>query len=176
VLRKVPSIDGADKKVDEGSGHTLSKEDAAQEQWSDIVRTQIHFNEIVYRLRQSTATVVLAAFGAAIAGFVTKPNAHVLIGGWSVQLSTPIVVVGLFFLLVGFVLDRFYYYKLLIAAVGVAEKVERSYDLPAKLSVALSAAVSRRHAWRMINVFYIGGLAIGGALILFLNYATVDLQ
>jgi hypothetical protein len=32
----------------------------ARDPWSDVIRTQIHFNEIIHRTRQLTATIVIA--------------------------------------------------------------------------------------------------------------------
>jgi hypothetical protein len=69
-------------------------------------------------------------------------------------------------------MDRLYYYKLLLAAVAVGEQLERTYDLPAKLTLTLSKAVSRRHAGTVVNLFYIGGFIIGCILLIVLAIGT----
>jgi hypothetical protein len=157
--------------IKEDDGLSASAKDIARDQWSNVVRTQIHFNEIIHRTRQLTVTVIAAAFGAAIASFAAKPAGHLTLEAFSVNvpIATPLVILGLIFLAVGFLMDRSYYYKLLLGAVEVGEHLETTYDLPAKLTITLSKAVSRRRANIIINLFYIGGLLIGGILLLVLT-------
>jgi hypothetical protein len=122
-----------------------------------------------------TVTVVAAAFGAALASFAAKTAGHFTIEAFSVSIpiAVPLVLLGLIFLAIGFLMDRFYYYKLLLAAVEVGEYLETRYDLPAKLTITLSKAVSRRHANTIIYLFYIGGLLIGGVLLLVLTIGAL---
>jgi hypothetical protein len=135
-------------------------------------------NEIIHRTRQLTVPVVAAAFGAAIAAFAAKPAGHLTFEAFnlSVPIAPPLVFLGWIFLLIGFLMDRLYYYKLLLAAVAVGEQLERTYDLPAKLTLTLSKAVSRRHAGTVVNLFYIGGFIIGCILLIVLALAPKDAQ
>jgi hypothetical protein len=103
--------------IKEDDGPSTSSKDVARDQWSNVVRTQIHFNEIIHRTRQLTVTVVAAAFGAAIAAFAAKPAGHLTFEAFnlSVPIAPPLVFLGWIFLLIGFLMDRLYYYKLLLA-------------------------------------------------------------
>jgi hypothetical protein len=148
-------------------GLSASSKDVARDQWSSVVRTQIHFNEIIHRTRQLTMTAVAAAFGAAFASFATKTPTNLTIEAFqlSVPSATLLVVLGWTFLLIGYLMDRVYYYKLLLSAVAVGEELENTYDLPAKLTTALSKKVSRRRANIVIHLFYAGAFLAG--LVLF---------
>lgn len=53
---------------------TASRYDVAKDQWSSVIRVQIHFNEAIQRTRQLTATAVVAAYGATLAYFVANSS------------------------------------------------------------------------------------------------------
>jgi hypothetical protein len=154
------------------------EKETARAQWVEINRTLTHFNEIIHRTRQLTATVVLAAFGAALAAFSAQPTFKIPLVSWlpPLHVATVIIMLGLILLAVGYAIDRGYYFKLLLAAVGVAERLEQEYKLPAKLTLELSESVSRKRARITILSFYGAGVLIGLLLALFINYATAPIS
>jgi len=145
-------------------GLSASSKDVARDQWSSVVRTQTRFNEIIHRTRQLTMTAVAAAFGAAFASFATK-SANLTIEAFqlTVPSATLLVVLGWTFLLIGYLMDRLYYYPLLLSAVVVGEDLENTYDLPAKLTTALSKKVTRRRANIVVQLFYIVAFSLGSS-------------
>src|SRR3712207_1436446 len=118
----------------EDTGGSAARYDVAKDQWGSVIRAQIHFNEAIQRTRQLTATIVLATFGASAAFFATHP--HTLVVGFlglpPVHVTTPVIILGLLFLGVGYLTDHRYYYRMLVAAVQVGEAIERDYGLPAQ--------------------------------------------
>jgi len=154
-------------------GLSASSKDVARDQWSSVVRTQTRFNEIIHRTRQLTMTAVAAAFGAAFASFATK-SANLTIEAFqlTVPSATLLVVLGWTFLLIGYLMDRLYYYPLLLSAVVVGEDLENTYDLPAKLTTALSKKVTRRRANIVVQLFYIGAFLVGLIILLALTFGT----
>jgi len=119
-------------------------------------------------------TAVAAAFGAAFASFATKSPTHLTIEAF--QLSVPsailLIFLGWTFLLIGYLMDRMYYYKLLLSAVAVGEDLENAYDLPAKLTTALSKKVTRLRANVVVHLFYGGAFLVGLIILLALLFGT----
>ena len=129
----------------------------------------------IHRTRQVTATVVLATYGSAAAFFASHPTAMWSIRslGASLHVVSPIILLGILFLLVGWATDRKYYFKLLISSVEVGEKeIERRFDFPAKLTIKLSSSVNRLHAKFTVYLFYFAALSAGILLFLFVNFST----
>jgi hypothetical protein len=154
---------------------TKWERETARSQWLEVNRTLTHFNDIIHRTRQLTATVVLAAYGAALASFNARPELKVELASCIPPLhaASVIVFLGIIALAVGCAIDRGYYFRLLISAVELAERLETDFELPAKLTVKLTNTVSRIHATTVVISFYVTGLVIGVFLIWFLNTARV---
>jgi hypothetical protein len=131
------------------------KKETALSQWVEVNRTLTHFNDIIQKTRQLTATVVLAADGAALAAFSSNNYA----------LSVAIILLGFLALFVGYTIDKNYYFKLLLAAVRVSEELEKKYDFPAKLTMRLSKEVQQSNAETIVIRFYQSGIVIGVVLI-----------
>ena len=131
------------------------KKETALSQWVEVNRTLTHFNDIIQKTRQLTATVVLAADGAALAAFSAD----------KFPLSVAIVLLGFLALYIGYSIDKNYYFKLLLTAVRVSEELEKKYDLPAKLTIRLSKEVQQSNAESIVIRFYQSGILIGATLI-----------
>ena len=167
---------GAENVVHFPDPDLTAKADMAKDQWANIIRVQIHFNELIHRTRQVTATVVLATYGSAAAFFASHPTAmwNIKSLGASFHVVSPIILLGILFLLVGWATDRKYYFKLLISSVEVGEEIERRFDFPAKLTIKLSSSVNRLHAKFTVYLFYFAALLAGILLFLFVNFSTVS--
>jgi hypothetical protein len=134
-------------------GGFAAKYEVPKDQWGNIIRVQIHFNELIHRTRQLTATVVLATYGASAAFFASHPKAMWELGIIQVHITTPLIILGFAFILVGLFTDRGYYFDLLLASVKAGEDIEKEFDLPAKLTLALSEAIDRRKAKITVYAF-----------------------
>jgi hypothetical protein len=155
--------------------NSAARYDVAKDQWGNVLRVQIHFNEAIHRTRQLTATAVLAAYGGALAYFASNSFKFLVIpcAGISVHFSTPLVILAWIFLFVGYMLDRHYYYRMLIAAVDEAMAAEQEFNFPIKLATRLSRAVKPHQAKRTIAIFYFSAVAIGIVIIWAVNRLTV---
>ncbi|MCJ2102693.1 hypothetical protein [Methylobacterium sp. E-046] len=154
-----------------------AKNDVPKDQWANVIRVQIHFNELIQRVRQLTSTLTIAAFGSGAAFFASHPNTKINVDSYvsfSFHVSTMLILAGFMFLLVGYLTDRHYYFKLLIASVAVATELERDYNLPGKLTTRLSHAVSPTAAKLTVSLFYIAAFLVGAALIWIVNFATIS--
>ncbi|MCJ2018632.1 hypothetical protein MKK84_14495 [Methylobacterium sp. E-065] len=154
-----------------------AKNDVAKDQWANVIRVQIHFNELIQRVRQLTSTLTIAAFGSAAAFFGSHPHTAINVDThvkFSMHVSTLLIIAGFMFLFVGYLTDRQYYFKLLLASVQVGMDLEKDHQLPAQLTTKLSAAVSPRVAKFTVTLFYISALLVGIALIWLVNFATIS--
>lgn len=162
--------------TDEASdANSASRFDIAKDQWGNVIRVQIHFNEAIQRTRQLTATAVLATYGASLAYFSSKTFNFLVVPytGVAVHFATPLVVLAWVFLFVGYMLDRHYYFRMLVAAVDEAAQAEQKFDFPIKLSTRLLTAVKPRQAKRTIAIFYGSAVLIGVVIIWAINRLTV---
>jgi hypothetical protein len=102
---------------------TLTKSDIEKtnlilEEWKIVIQTQMHFNDMIMKLRTSGISIVLAFFGAASLS-LQYPQLYLRF----FHASVLIIASGLVLLASVFVLDYFYYYKMLLGA------VERGYQI-----------------------------------------------
>ncbi|CAN7340792.1 hypothetical protein [Bosea sp. LjRoot237] len=154
---------------------TASRYDVAKDQWSSVIRVQIHFNEAIQRTRQLTATAVVAAYGATLAYFVAN-SSRLLFVPWirmEVHIASPLIILAFVFLLVGYILDRFYYFRMLMAAVKAAADAETEFDLPIKLSSNIMKRVKPYQADFLIAVFYLSAVGVGVFILWAINSLTV---
>jgi hypothetical protein len=86
------------------------------EEWKTVIQTQMHFNDMIMKMRTTGISVVLAVFGAA-AYSLQYNKLYLTISGYSFHASVLIIAFGLGMLVGVFSLDYFYYYKMLLGAV-----------------------------------------------------------
>ena len=67
----------------------------ALEQWTILIQTQIHFNDMILRTRSLVVTVVLAAYGAAAACFTQVPDKYIATTFGFFHVSVAITVFAL---------------------------------------------------------------------------------
>ena len=135
------------------------------EQWKTIIGVQMHFNDMIIRTRTLGVTVVVAVYGAAAASIGQFPRQFIIVCGKEFHISILGVLLGLLLLTSVFIIDKFYYYKLLIASVEKAEHIEQllgNYEVKGReesggITSYLTEKMSRRKANLIIFIFY--GLA-----------------
>ncbi len=96
------------------------------EEWKTVVQTQMHFNDMIMRLRTTGISIVLAFFGAASIS-LQYPQLYLTSQYFSFHASVLIIASGLVLLISVFVLDYFYYYKMLIGAVERGYEIDKMY-------------------------------------------------
>lgn len=120
--------------------------------WATVVATAMHFNEMLLSTRSLIASVMLALIGAAALSVVRLEDKHAYFG--RVHVGLLILLGGLLFLGCVFALDYFYYFKLLLGSVDVAETLERQCSSLPRLTIELSELVSQDLARLVILLFY----------------------
>lgn len=91
------------------------------EEWKTIIQTQMHFNEMIMRMRTTSISIFLAIFGAA--AYSMQYKIYLKFSNFEFHASVLIMVVGLAMLISVFFIDFFYYNKMLRGA------VEKSYEI-----------------------------------------------
>lgn len=95
------------------------------EYWKQIVAVQMHFNDMCIRTRWLRLTAIATLMAAAAVAAKDNIKIHVPCDWISpVGLSSVLMIVALFVLLALWLLDRQYYYKMLLASVDYGEAVE----------------------------------------------------
>jgi hypothetical protein len=149
---------------------------AAVQRWRGFIDTQMHFNSMLMQARSIGVSIVIAVFGAAAVGLARAPdNVDRMVS--TIQITAVVIVFGLLLLVAVFVLDYFYYYPMLVAAVRRTEELERASCQPNApiefdLSSSISAGVSVRRATVVLWVFY--GIPLASGLLFLLYIATLS--
>ena len=88
------------------------------EEWKIVIQTQMHFNDLIMKVRTATLSVVLAVFGAAGYSFVAENVSPLSFGELGIfHPAVFIIGSGIAILLAVFLIDYGYYYKMLLGAV-----------------------------------------------------------
>jgi hypothetical protein len=92
--------------------------------------------------------------GAAALSVAQLPNKFVRVEGFSTHVSAAVLIFALVLLVSVFLLDYFYYYRLLIGAVEIGQQIETANPHIFGITNYLSEKVSRRRAELVIWGFY----------------------
>jgi len=131
------------------------------EEWKTVIQTQMHFNDMIMKMRTTGVTTVLAFFGAASIS-LQYANLYLTIFNFSFHASILIIASGLVLLFAIFVLDYFYYYKMLLGAVERGYQIDQAYEKKLidgtkmfGLTTEISKAIGRPHLSKLfIWIFY----------------------
>jgi hypothetical protein len=131
------------------------------EEWKTVIQTQMHFNDMIMRMRTTGVTIVLAFFGAAAIS-LQYGDMYLTICDFSFHASVLIITCGLIMLGGVFVLDYFYYYRMLLGAVERGYQIDRAYQdrkidgtKMFGLSTEIRKAIGRPHLSKIfVLVFY----------------------
>jgi len=96
------------------------------EEWKTVIQTQMHFNELLMKMRTTAVSIVLAVFGAA-AYSLQYERLFLRVNDYSFHASVFIIASGLGMLAGVFGLDYFYYYKMLLGAVKRGDEIDEAY-------------------------------------------------
>jgi hypothetical protein len=119
------------------------------EEYKLAIETQVHFNELLLKLRSFGITAVIAIFGYAVQS--TKPQI--------------IIACGIALLIVLACVDLLYFFQLLLGAVDRSTEIEEK--IPVKLTGAINKRVCKIKAWAVLIRFYVL-ILIGGIILFFI--------
>lgn len=109
-----------------GNLDDASKMQMLMEEYKIVINTQMHFNDMLMKMRAAVFSVVIAIFGGAGAVLGQYPDRFISIWRLDVHIAAPVILFGLVLLLAIYMLDHKYYYKMLLGA------VERGYEFDQK--------------------------------------------
>ena len=157
-----------------GSDQQLLQEDRNQlaivQRWRGVIDTQMHFNDMLMRTRSIGLSMVIAVYGAAIVSAGQFPDSSVRFVDLRLHVAVGIFAVGMLLLLSLFLLDRCYYFPMLLATVELGEEIEResgsaAQPIELKLTQRVSATVSRTRAKVALLIFYAVPFLVGLAFL-----------
>jgi hypothetical protein len=145
-------------------------------EWKTVVKTQMHFNDMIMRARATGISVVMAVYGAA--GFTVGkfPGQYLGLDGIRFHASIPIIIFGLSLLMAIYILDRKYYFRLLLGSVKRGLEIDTAYRQEQVagtrlfgMTTLITSEVSQEQAEHYLNGFYLIPMVLG---VLFLVYMS----
>lgn len=125
--------------------------------WKVAINTQMHFNDLLIKMRTTVISIILAVFGAASIA-LRDMVLHVGIGKMKIHVSAIALMIGIIFIVVQYLVDRFYYFKLLTGAVNFTKKIDEKYKningVKFGLTESIIESVSEKNAKILLLLFY----------------------
>lgn len=153
--------------VARSSGETKFKDEEKQivfQEYELVVKTQMHFNEMLMRYRSLAFTIMtgLAALGLLLLKGEITYKEKVMLFGMECNIAGVLALLILAVWGVVFLVDYFYYFRLLIGAVERGEQIEKS--VPAGflgMTTGISKKMPRPWAHLVVILFYAIPFAAG---------------
>jgi len=162
-----PKVTNSEKHLmaqDDDDSKNVDAGNAAASEYELAVKTQMHFNEILMKFRSFGITVVMAVYSYA----VSRPPSEIstVIGAAPSQVvgSAGLILTVLFAFI-----DLFYFFPLLLGAVGRCLELEKTTTY--RLTSTISKAVPQARAYKLIAFFY-AAIAITGVVLVFFVLPT----
>jgi hypothetical protein len=145
------------------------------EEWKTVIKTQMHFNEMILRARTTGVSVVMAVYGAAALAIAQYPEKFIKWSCLEFHVSAAIIIFGILLLGSIFCIDFFYYYRLLMGAVEHGETIDNAFKnrtINGKrlfgLTTAITNKVSKCSAQIWLIIFYAIPFAVGAISLIYL--------
>ncbi len=139
--------------------------------------SQMHFNELLIKMRTTVISIILAVFGAATIS-LKDLNLYAQLLGRKVHISIVILTIGIIFLACQWLIDFFYYYKLLLGSVKFTEKIDNDEAYKKLgffgLTTSIIKSVSRTSAGVILCVYYFIPLLLGALTIYIIHFKLVS--
>jgi hypothetical protein len=97
------------------------------QEWKQVTDMQMHFNDMIIRMRTLAVSVVISVFGAAGLAIGQFQDRFIRIAGEEIHVAAIVVAFGLVLWLTIFTVDYGYYYKLLIGAVRRGWQIDDAF-------------------------------------------------
>jgi len=161
----------------EEGGSSSKDQVAAVQRWRTVIDTQMHFNDMLMRTRTAGVSIVITVFGAAAVALAQYPDRLIIMPGTTIHIAAVVITFGLTLLATLFVLDYFYFYRMLIAVVQHGEEIEAESRLQKSpvvfdLTCRISACMTRRRASLVLMMFYGIPFTSGLIFLLYLLYLS----
>jgi len=171
-LKPSPQTRGEEPASADESASSSKDQVAAVQRWRTVIDTQMHFNEMLMRTRTAGVSIVITVFGAAAVGLAQYPNRVIMMPGTTIHIAVVVIIFGLMLLTTLFVLDYFYFYRMLLAVVQHGEEIEAESQkakspIAFNLTCRISDCMPKRRASLVLLLFY--GIPLVSGLI-FLTY------
>ena len=159
--------------------YSLKESELVFAAWSKIVDTQMHFNDMVMRVRNLAVTLILAVFGAAAYGIQYQAPQYFLdISGHKTHVSFLVVTFGVAGWFALWILDTQHFHLQLRGAVEFGKNLENKYSGNGLLGniLGMTNAITKYSrtfwgfqkvykwpitaAWK-INIFYLAVFTVG---------------
>lgn len=151
------------------------------EEWKTVIQTQMHFNEMIMRMRSMSISIYLAIFGWA--AYSLQYEIFLEICSLKFHASVLITLVGLAMFFSVFLVDFFYYDKMLRGAVNKSYEIDDAFKDKKiygtqlfGLSTAIKNGIGKKDiSMKYIKLFYIIPLLMGTLfmLLVFFGYKQI---
>ena len=141
------------------------------ELWKLAIDTQMHFNDLIMKLRAIVTSIITAIFGAAAIS-LSQSTIKIIIFNKNIPISVLIIAVGIFLLIAYFVLDLGYYFRLLLGSVKCSEDIEKEYP-ELTLTTSIKKTVTAKRAYTCLITYYLITFLIS-VIIAFLIYSSTQ--
>jgi len=98
------------------------------EEWKTVIQTQMHFNDMLMKMRTAAISVVVAIFGATAVIIGQFPDRYLEIFSRQVHVSAIVILFGLALWVGIFIIDYMYYYKMLLGAVQRGYEFDKAFS------------------------------------------------
>jgi hypothetical protein len=122
------------------------------EVWKTIVGVQQHFNDICMRIRSMFVTILIALFASI--GFMLDKKMSVELGSMKIQFATFVPLFGLFGTTLFYLIDRYWYHRLLVGSVNHAIQIEQKYDAEMP-ELALCKAIGKESPYNPTGILWL---------------------
>lgn len=138
--------------------------------WKEAIETQRHFNDLLIKMRTTVISIILAVFGGA-AIVVREASWYVNFLNCDLRLSAAVIALGVLFLIVQFMIDRFYYFPLLLGAVKYTATLGERVNIPelSGLTLSINKEVPETRASRVLAFYYFIPIVLGILAIYFIQ-------
>lgn len=120
-------MDQQDRQVQAGD-RNMQELQLLLEEWKVVIQTQMHFNDMIIKMRTAGLSVLIAVFGGAAIAIGQYPDRFIEIARRDFHVSAPIIFFGLVLWLAIFLIDYLYYHKCLLGAVERGYEIDKAYE------------------------------------------------
>jgi len=114
-----------------------------REVWKVALDTQMHFNDLLIRMRTTVISIILAVFGASALALRELNAPFIEVFKLKIHLSSIVLFIGIIFLIGQFLIDRFYYFKLLLGSVTFTDKIDKKFENNDKIMFGLTKEINK---------------------------------
>jgi len=120
--------------------------------WKESISVQMHFNQLIMRNRTIISSIILAAFGTALA-LQNWTKIIFKIGKYPIYFSDIVFFIATMGIISYFILDTKYYFRLLLGAVKFSESMDKKFK-NIGLTTSITDSIKHKEARRVLFWHY----------------------